>query len=209
MSKKAMLVMLVLAAAGLGLGGCIIAPCDYDCGVHGQCISVNNIETCDCDVGYSFYNGSCVADDPCYSVDCGANGHCEDVYGEAVCYCNVGYHVEGNSCVSNGGSVADIKFTWLFDVNGVPTSSCNTAGVDYVRVKIKKNSITQFDQVFPCSDAGEIITNWALGMYDLLVQGYCSSDSAVGYELDVYMEITQTGMNDYGPQTLAEVGGGC
>jgi len=151
--------------------------------------------------------GCIIVDDACVDITCGAYGYCDVILGDAVCICDTGYHAEGYDCVPDYDG-ADIQFTWAFHVGASDTTSCTLANVYDVRVLIKDAGVTEFDETIDCDLGGGQIDNWALGRYDLLLQGLCD-DLSVGYEFDVYMDITQAGLNDYGELVLEPIGYGC
>ena len=100
----------------------------------------------------------------------------------------------------------DMKFLWNFGDN----LDCIASGVGRVKVKVFDSSSNLEFEANPvpnCDDEGSIINDFALGTWNLVLEGICDSDLSVGYKLDANLIIAHPDENDFGTVTLEDVGG--
>lgn len=100
----------------------------------------------------------------------------------------------------------DMTFVWEFG-DGL---DCTASGVSRVKVSVYDSSSNLEFEANPvphCDEAGSNITNFALGTWNLVLEGVCESDLSVGYKLDANLIIAHPDDNDYGTVTLEDVGG--
>jgi hypothetical protein len=103
----------------------------------------------------------------------------------------------------------DLRFEWAF---GLSELGCVAAGVSRVRVEVYDQSGGLEFEASPipnCSEAGSVVTNFALGTWNLVLEGVCDADLSTGFVLDADLVVAHPGENDYGTVVLEEVGGGC
>jgi hypothetical protein len=76
-------------------------PCDgVTCSNNGNCIILDAVAKCNCNIGYKENALECVEDE-CNAVTCDNHGSCEVVNNNAICNCYEGYHSDGVNCVIN------------------------------------------------------------------------------------------------------------
>lgn len=117
-----------------------------------------------------------------------------------------GQNVDLGTVVLTPTGPGDMTFVWEFG-SGL---DCTAAGVSRVRVQVYDSSSSlefEADPVPHCDEAGSNITNFALGTWNLVLEGVCDSDLSVGYRLDANLVIAHPQENDFGTVTLEDVGG--
>jgi len=117
-----------------------------------------------------------------------------------------GQNVDLGTVVLAPTGTGDMRFDWVF---GVAELDCLVAGIDRVRVEVYDGSGNLEFEATPipdCADLGALVTNFALGSWNLVLQGICDADLSVGYELDVNVIVAHPGENDYGTVILEDIG---
>ncbi len=155
-------------------------------------------------------NGGAVIDaveDGTYSIDLtGLSAAGDEWYTTTEDVTVSGQNVELGTVILTPTGPGDMKFVWEFGAG----LDCTAAGVSRVRVEVyDSNSNLEFeaDPVPHCDELGASITNFALGTWNLVLEGICDSDLSVGYKLDANLVIAHPDDNDYGTVTLEDVGG--
>ena len=118
-----------------------------------------------------------------------------------------GNNVDLGTVVLAPTGTGDLRFEWLF---GVSELGCLAAGVSRVRVEVYDQAGGLEFEANPiplCSELGSIVSNFALGTWNLVLEGVCDANLTTGYVLDANLIVAHPGENDYGQVILEDVGG--